>query len=130
MAASLFVYSNFAERVTKSLTKGYRNHTIKIDYFKEVIVNVFRHLKSYKWQISAVIFLTLVGILLELLLPTLMANVVDIGIVKGDISYIIKIGLLMIVAALIAVLITVGVSYFASQTAQGFGRDVRRRVEM
>ncbi|KRG15269.1 multidrug ABC transporter ATP-binding protein [Virgibacillus soli] len=92
------------------------------------MVNVFRHLKSYKWQISAVIFLTLVGILLELLLPTLMANVVDIGIVKGDISYIIKIGLLMIVAALIAVLITVGVSYFASQTAQGFGRDVRRSL--
>ena len=89
---------------------------------------MFRHLKSYKWQISAVIFLTLVGILLELLLPTLMANVVDIGIVKGDISYIIKIGLLMIVAALIAVLITVGVSYFASQTAQGFGRDVRRSL--
>ncbi|MBO0992094.1 ABC transporter ATP-binding protein [Bacillus sp. SD088] len=87
-----------------------------------------RHLKSYKWQISAVIILTLAGILLELLLPTLMANVVDIGIVKGDISYIIKVGIWMILAALIAVVITVGVSYFASKTAQGFGRDVRRSL--
>ncbi|WP_158324234.1 ABC transporter ATP-binding protein [Lederbergia ruris] len=90
--------------------------------------NVFRHLKTYSWQIGAVIILTLAGILLELLLPTLMANVVDIGIVKGDISYIVKVGLWMIVAALVAVLITIGVSYFASKTAQGFGRDVRKSL--
>ncbi|MCJ7840281.1 ABC transporter ATP-binding protein/permease [Lederbergia sp. NSJ-179] len=92
------------------------------------MVNVFRHLKSYRWQISAVIFLTLAGILLELLLPTLMANVVDNGIVNGNIPYIIKTGLWMIVAALVAVVITVGVSYFASKTAQGFGRDVRKSL--
>ncbi|MFS0612026.1 ABC transporter ATP-binding protein [Lederbergia ruris] len=90
--------------------------------------NVFRHLKTYSWQIGAVIILTLAGILLELLLPTLMANVVDIGIVNGDISYIVKVGLWMIVAALVAVLITIGVSYFASKTAQGFGRDVRKSL--
>lgn len=93
-----------------------------------MIRNVFRHLKTYSWQIGAVIILTLAGILLELLLPTLMANVVDIGIVKGDISYIVKVGLWMIVAALVAVLITIGVSYFASKTAQGFGRDVRKSL--
>lgn len=52
----------------------------------------------------------------------------DIGIVKGDISYIVKVGLWMIVAALVAVLITIGVSYFASKTAQGFGRDVRKSL--
>lgn len=93
-----------------------------------MIRNVFRHLKTYSWQIGAVIILTLAGILLELLLPTLMANVVDIGIVNGDISYIVKVGLWMIVAALVAVLITIGVSYFASKTAQGFGRDVRKSL--
>ncbi len=93
-----------------------------------MILNVFKQLKTYNWQIGAVIILTLAGILLELLLPTLMANIVDVGIVNGDIPYIIKTGIWMILAALAAVAITIGVSYFASKTSQGFGRDVRRSI--
>lgn len=89
---------------------------------------MFKHLKAYYWQIGMVIILTLAGILLELLLPTLMANIVDKGIVNGDIPYIIRTGIWMIVAALAAVLITIGVSYFASKTALGFARDVRRNL--
>src|SRR5690606_20872453 len=84
--------------------------------------------KPYSLQIFYVVILTLAGILLELLLPTLMASIVDIGIVNGDIPYIIKIGVWMILCALAAVGLTVGVSYFASKVAQGFGRDVRKTL--
>ncbi|MBW8349926.1 ABC transporter ATP-binding protein/permease [Bacillus sp. IITD106] len=90
--------------------------------------NMLKTLKPYTWQICAVIILTLGAILLELLLPTLMANVVDIGIVNGDISYIIKTGIYMILCALAAVFLTVGVSFFASRVALGFGKDVRRSL--
>lgn len=89
---------------------------------------MLKTLKPYTWQICAVIILTLGAILLELLLPTLMANVVDIGIVNGDISYIIKTGIYMILCALAAVFLTVGVSFFASRVALGFGKDVRRSL--
>ncbi|MBM7714445.1 ATP-binding cassette subfamily B protein [Bacillus thermophilus] len=84
------------------------------------------HIKKYYVQISLVVLLTLGAIMLELLLPTLMANVVDIGIVKGDIPYILKTGGLMVICALAAVLLMTGVSFFASRTALGFARDVRR----
>ncbi len=66
--------------------------------------------------------------MLELLLPTLMANVVDIGIVNGDMSYILKTGGLMLVFALVAIILMTGVSFFASKTALGFGRDIRRSL--
>ncbi|MCR2823083.1 ABC transporter ATP-binding protein [Lederbergia panacisoli] len=89
---------------------------------------MLKALKPYTWQISMVVILTLAGILLELLLPTLMANVVDIGIVNGDIPYIVKTGVYMILCALAAVFLTVGVSYYASRVALGFGRDVRRNL--
>ena len=89
---------------------------------------VKQHIFKYFGQIVGVFLLTLTGILLELLLPTFMANIVDIGIVNGDIPYIIKTGSIMLLAALAAVLITIGVSYFASRTAQGFGKDVRRSI--
>jgi ATP-binding cassette subfamily B protein len=84
------------------------------------------HIKKYYLQIACVVFLTLGGILLELLLPTLMANAVDIGIVNGDIPYILKTGGLMLLCAFAAVLLMTGVSFFASRTALGFARDVRR----
>ena len=87
-----------------------------------------RHLKPYSLQVALVIILTLGGIMLELLLPTLMANVVDVGIVNKDMPYIIKTGGWMIVCALAAVVLTIGVSFFASKVALGFGRDVRRSL--
>lgn len=90
------------------------------------VITMLVHIKKYYIQIACVVFLTLGAIMLELLLPTLMANVVDIGIVRGDIPYILKIGGLMIVCALAAVLLMTGVSFFASRTALGFARDVRR----
>ena len=87
-----------------------------------------RHLKPYSLQVALVIILTLAGIMLELLLPTLMANVVDVGIVNEDMPYIIRTGGWMIVCALAAVVLTIGVSFFASKVALGFGRDVRRSL--
>jgi len=92
------------------------------------MIAMLKHLRKYTLQIVMVVVLTLAAILLELYLPTLMADVVDIGIVNNDMSYIFRTGGWMIVCAVLAVLLTVGVSYFASRVALGFGRDVRRRL--
>ncbi|VEF46422.1 ABC transporter [Bacillus freudenreichii] len=89
---------------------------------------MIKHIKPYYLNIMAVVILTLGGIMLELLLPTLMANVVDIGIVNGDMNYILKTGGLMLVFALAAIVLMTGVSFFASKTALGFGRDIRRSL--
>ncbi|GIN97580.1 ABC transporter ATP-binding protein [Siminovitchia terrae] len=89
---------------------------------------MIKHIKPYSLYIVAVVLLTLGGIMLELLLPTLMANVVDIGIVNGDMPYILKTGGLMLIFALVAIILMTGVSFFASKTALGFGRDIRRSL--
>ncbi|CAM4148175.1 ABC transporter ATP-binding protein [Lederbergia lenta] len=89
---------------------------------------MMKHIKPYSFQIFMVAILTLGGILLELLLPTLMANVVDIGIVNGDMPYILKTGGWMIVCAIAAVILTVAVSFFASKVALGFSKDMRRSL--
>ncbi len=89
---------------------------------------MIKHIKPYSLHIVAVVLLTLGGIMLELLLPTLMANVVDIGIVNGDMPYILKTGGLMLVFALVAIILMTGVSFFASKTSLGFGRDIRRSL--
>ncbi|MBU9720958.1 MULTISPECIES: ABC transporter ATP-binding protein [Bacillaceae] len=92
------------------------------------MLSILKYLKPYKLQVSLIIVLTLIGTLLELYLPTLMADVVDIGIVNNDIPYILRTGLWMLVCAIFAIGLTVLVNFFASRVAMGFGKDVRRKL--
>ncbi|WP_078553612.1 ABC transporter ATP-binding protein [Bacillus alkalicellulosilyticus] len=89
---------------------------------------LIKYLKPYRMQIIAVLVFTLGAILLELYLPTLMADVVDIGIVNEDIPFILQTGGWMIIYSILAVLLTIAVTYFASKIALGFGRDLRRKL--
>ncbi|WP_280949502.1 ABC transporter transmembrane domain-containing protein [Halalkalibacter urbisdiaboli] len=72
--------------------------------------------------------LTLVGTLFELFIPTLLANIVDIGIVNSDLPYIIQTGVRMIILSIAAILVTIASIYLSSKIAVGFGRDLRRHL--
>ncbi|MDQ6418463.1 ABC transporter ATP-binding protein [Paenibacillus sp. LHD-117] len=86
---------------------------------------LLRYLKPYKKSIAALLFLMFAGIMLELYLPTLMANMVDFGIAKEDMDYVFQTGGWMIFCSVFAVAITVGVNYLSSGVAHGFGKDLR-----
>lgn len=92
------------------------------------MLSLFRYLKPYSKSIVLILVLTMTGIFLELLLPTLMANVVDEGIVNDDIPYILQTGMWMIVCSIFAVLITIAVMYVSSRVSLGFGRDLRSKL--
>lgn len=92
------------------------------------MVAMLKYLKPYMWFVFAIIGLTLGATMLELYLPTLMANVVDVGIVNQDIPYILRTGGWMIVCSIAAIILTIAVTFFASKVALGFGRDVRRKL--
>ncbi|WP_020621218.1 ABC transporter ATP-binding protein [Paenibacillus daejeonensis] len=92
------------------------------------MLQLFRYLKPYTRQISLIIVAIFAAIMLELYLPTLMANLVDVGIVNDDMPYIYRTGGWMLVCALLAAVMTVTVSYLTSRVSSGFGRDVRRRL--
>ncbi len=64
----------------------------------------------------------------ELYLPTLMSDIVDIGIVKGDTAYIIRTGAYMLLITALGTLCSIGVSFLASKTAVGFGHLLRQQV--
>ncbi len=74
------------------------------------------------------ILLVFVQTLSELYLPTLMSDIVDTGIVKGDISYIIRIGTLMLLIAAGGTVCSILVSYLSAKTSVGFGRLLRSKV--
>lgn len=92
------------------------------------MLKLMKNLSVYKWLILAIFGLIFLQSMTELFLPTLMADIVDNGVVLGDISYIWKIGGLMFAVALIGAAASIVASYYSSKAAVGFGRDIRRKV--
>ncbi|NWQ40321.1 ABC transporter ATP-binding protein [Bacillus sp. EB106-08-02-XG196] len=86
------------------------------------------YIKPYKWLIASIITLTLASTLFELYIPTLMANVIDIGITDSNLPYIIQSGVWMLVLSMLTILVTIVSIYLSSKVATGFGRDLRRAL--
>ena len=86
------------------------------------------YLLTYKWVVLLVFLLIFIQSLSQLYLPTLMGDIVDNGVVAGDIPYIWKIGFWMLVVAAIGVVMSVLISHYSSKVAMGMGRDIRRDV--
>ncbi|WP_370947260.1 ABC transporter ATP-binding protein [Amycolatopsis sp. cg5] len=85
-------------------------------------------LRPYRKDLSLVVALQLVQTLAILYLPTLNADIIDDGVVKGDMGYILRIGGVMLAGTLIQILCAIGAVYFGARTAMAFGRDVRAAV--
>ncbi len=91
------------------------------------------YLMPYRKWLVVVIALLLVQAIANLYLPTLNADIINNGVVKGDTAYIWRTGGWMIlITALLGVCAVIAV-YWGSKTAMSFGRDVRsalfRKVE-
>lgn len=65
---------------------------------------------------------------MDLLQPTLMSNIIDIGVAKGDLNYIYKIGLYMIVAAILSCIGGVLCSFFASIASMTMAENLRAGI--
>ena len=63
--------------------------------------------------------------LFELLIPLIMADIVDIGVANGDTAYIFSRGGFMILCALLALLLGIGSARFAAIAGQGLGANLR-----
>ena len=87
-----------------------------------------RSSKPYAGYIVTVVVLQLITTLATLYLPDLNAKIIDNGVARADIPYIWRVGGVMLVVALVQVIAAVVAVYFASRTAMGVGRDVRRAV--
>ena len=65
---------------------------------------------------------------LELMVPLLMANIIDVGIAGGDRAYVLRQGLFLLLLAVLGVAAATTCQYFASVAAFGFGASLRRQV--
>ncbi|WP_327694711.1 ABC transporter ATP-binding protein [Streptomyces sp. NBC_00459] len=86
------------------------------------------YLKPYKKPIGLLVLLQLLQTCATLYLPTLNADIIDKGVVKGDTGYILLFGTVMIGISLVQVVCNIGAVYYGARTASALGRDVRAAV--
>ena len=79
-------------------------------------------------SILGIIVFVFLQSLSELFLPTLMSKIVDKGIALENISYIWKIGGLMLFVAIVGTVFSIIASYLTAQVSVKFGRDLRLKV--
>jgi len=95
---------------------------------------LLKFLKPYRWLVALVFLLMMVESMAALYLPTIMADIVNNGIIRAvtegtpQQAYIIQRGLLMLLVTLGSGLAAIGAGYFAPRVAAGFARDLRRDI--
>jgi len=84
-----------------------------------------RFLHPYRKQLAIVVVLLLFQAIGNLYLPSLNADIINNGVVKGDAAYIVRVGALMLVVTLLVGGCAVLGVYFSARTAMASGRDIR-----
>jgi ATP-binding cassette subfamily B multidrug efflux pump len=85
-------------------------------------------LKPYRIPVVVALLFMLTELTVELIHPLLMAKIIDEGIVKEDISVVMKWGAVMIGMSLLAFAAGITNSFYASHVSQSYGYDVRRSL--
>lgn len=86
------------------------------------------YLRPYWKAALAAPALMMLEVFCDLLQPRLLADIIDIGIAQGDITYLIRTGVFMVGAALIGAAGGIGCTIYASYAAQNFSTDLRKDV--
>ncbi|QBX55996.1 ABC transporter ATP-binding protein [Nocardioides seonyuensis] len=82
----------------------------------------------YRGSLAVVVLMQFLATVAALFLPSINADIIDNGIITGDIGYIWRLGGVMLLVSLAQVACTVVAVYFAARTAMRFGRDTRARI--
>lgn len=92
------------------------------------MVKLRRFLKDYKKECIIGPLCKLFEAILELIVPLVMADIIDNGVANGDKEYVLRMGLVMVALAATGLLSALVCQYFASKASQGFGTKVRRAL--
>lgn len=86
------------------------------------------YLRPHRKLLAAVVVFQLAQSIASLYLPTLNADIIDEGVAKANIGYILSLGGVMLGITLLQIVCAVIAVYFAAKAAMGVGRDLRGAI--
>ena len=93
-----------------------------------MIKKLSRYLKEYKKPAILTPIFVILEVVMEVLIPYLMAKIIDVGINNGDVQYIIKIGTFLILSAMLSLAFGMLSGRFAAKASAGFSKNLRREM--
>ena len=87
---------------------------------------IFSYMRPYRRAALLSVLCVLAESVCELVIPLLMADIIDIGVAHGDQGYIMRQGGKMVLCALCALVLGIGSARFAAVCGQGLGAELRR----
>ncbi len=89
---------------------------------------LLQSVREYKKQAFLAPVLVVLEVLLEVLIPLLMANIIDVGIMNGDMNYIIKVGLILVVMAMVSLFFGAKAGQVAAVAGAGYAKNLRHDI--
>lgn len=90
------------------------------------MIRLARYLKEFKLNVTIGPLCKLTEAIFELIVPLVMAKIIDVGIANGDTEYIWKHGLILVLLAVLGLSCALVCQYMASVASQGVGTALRR----
>lgn len=87
---------------------------------------IFSYMKEYRKFAWLGLLCIAVEVILEIMVPILMADLIDYGVTNADQSYIIRKGLQMALCAILALILGVGSARFSALAGMGLGANIRK----
>ena len=85
-----------------------------------------KYLRPYKKEACLAVLCIELETVFELVIPLVMASIVDVGVANGDRRYILMKGLQMVLFALISLVLGQGSAMFSARCGQGLGAEIRK----
>ena len=91
------------------------------------MINTLRKsIRQYKKQSLLSPLFVICEVIIEMLIPYLVGILIDNGIMKGNMPYIMRTGLLLFVITIVSLVLGAGASYFSAHAAAGFAANLRK----
>jgi ATP-binding cassette subfamily B multidrug efflux pump len=91
-----------------------------------MLKRIFSYMKQYKKYACMALLCIAVEAVLELMVPMIMADLIDNGVANGDTAYIYTKGLQMAGCAVLALILGIGSARFSALAGQGLGANIRQ----
>lgn len=91
-----------------------------------MIKELAKYIKQYKKYAILTPFMVILEIIMEVVIPYLMARIIDVGIQNNDLDYIIRIGIMLVISAIMSLIFGVLSGRFAAIASSGFAKNLRQ----
>lgn len=86
------------------------------------------YVKEYKRDAILTPLFVILEVVMEVIIPVLMANIIDIGIKNGDVHYILEMGVLLIISAILSLTFGMLSGRFAAKASAGYAKNLRKAM--